>query len=670
MRIKNVILSLILICGSVFGATFYVLSASAGTFGNTDAEYSMRFGVDSNPSWVTYMTVDNIYQWSSDSDTFFSNSGQYSLYIVLRPNEALGNRSIGIRAGGDVSNLFHATLQQGSDEGGYIFTASFDAREYEGNRLSLNPYIEDNNNSPTTPLEGQETAIIRLKGTDNDCVDEYRPDEETGEMVEILKDCNDTYQDFGISFNPPATFGPKPEGEGRVHEEGTGNFLYDEFEVNYYPDPDNQDTINLKLSTLWHEKFVRNITINGHSYPVDELIDYDDQEDWLTHYEGQTVSIDLTVDKPEDNIYNIEADISKNPVHHIGNFLWTSDPDQEFERNPETGEYLLDEDGEKIRGHDYIGHSTLALVAISFDLYESNYYCNVDDDSCVITDLTDEEAEPTICSISAGECEIPFVEYDHDEGSEFEEGSLVIPAGARITMRVIPDYGYQVLNVNMADLEVNDDGVGEFTFTVPGGAAYFMADVVEMDNEVTIDSKKISSGAIDLGDQTTLSQGTARLEVSDVELSEENKGKFVNLALGEGYDVKNYLNISLSNIVYQGNEENAWEDEVHELNEPATITLQLEEGIDGNEIVILHEKDDGTYEIIETTYDPAARTISFKTSSFSNYAIASRTVSTPNTGLFTKTMNGSNQTLITTSIIVIVISAIGFATVYRKKLSN
>ena len=58
---------------------------------------------------------------------------------------------------------------------------------------------------------------------------------------------------------------------------------------------------------------------------------------------------------------------------------------------------------------------------------------------------------------------------------------------------------------------------------------------------------------------------------------------------------------------------------------------QLEILIDGNSVVIVHQKHDGTYEIIPTTYDPVTHTLTFKTSSFSNYAIASTTVATANT---------------------------------------
>ena len=59
--------------------------------------------------------------------------------------------------------------------------------------------------------------------------------------------------------------------------------------------------------------------------------------------------------------------------------------------------------------------------------------------------------------------------------------------------------------------------------------------------------------------------------------------------------------------------------------------MKLAEGVDGNTVVIVHEKHDGTYEVIPTTYDEKTHTISFKTSSFSNYAIASANIANSNT---------------------------------------
>ena len=73
----------------------------------------------------------------------------------------------------------------------------------------------------------------------------------------------------------------------------------------------------------------------------------------------------------------------------------------------------------------------------------------------------------------------------------------------------------------------------------------------------------------------------------------------------------------------------------------------LAEGVDGNDVVIVHEKHDGTYELISGIYDAATNTVSFATDGFSNYAIAYRTVAeAPDTGFFTSETSGAMESII------------------------
>lgn len=405
------------------------------------------------------------------------------------------------------------------------------------------------------------------------------------------------------------------------------------------------DKVDVVFETLWHMKFVGDIMVNEQAITVADYIDYDNQSSYLSHYNGQVVSFSEQFDRAEDNIYNITVTTARNEVQHIGNFLWTADPEQKWERHCERDEeteeelceYVLDENGEKIPGRNYVGNSSLALVALEYAVGGTVYSCNADEGTCSWWPVDDEENVNT-CEIGAEDCGVPYVEFDTGN-KEYADGSLVVPAGARLTMRVIPDYGYQVMNVNMSELVTSEDGIGEFTFTVPGGAAYFVADVVEVEDVVDAQTDLVASGSIKLGaGQTTLTHGSAKLDVNDVELSDENKAKFEEAA--EEYEIKNYLDISLFNITCKGaatctgSDEDSWSERVRDLNEEATIVLQLEDGVDGNDVVIVHEKHDGTYEVIESEYDPETRTISFRTSSFSNYAIASRTViKAPDTGI-------------------------------------
>ena len=97
-----------------------------------------------------------------------------------------------------------------------------------------------------------------------------------------------------------------------------------------------------------------------------------------------------------------------------------------------------------------------------------------------------------------------------------------------------------------------------------------------------------------------------------------------------------------------------------DLRTPATITLKLDESVDGDTVVLVHEKHDATSEVIDTTYDKTNHTITFNTSSFSNYAIASKKIeNTTNIETSNKVDNTTNpqtgDNIIIFSVIFVII---------------
>ena len=163
---------------------------------------------------------------------------------------------------------------------------------------------------------------------------------------------------------------------------------------------------------------------------------------------------------------------------------------------------------------------------------------------------------------------------------------------------------------------------------MPDANVHFSAEFKETKDIVKASSEKVSSGSIELGN--TLSGGSAQLTVSDVELTSDKIAGFENAA-GD-YTISNYLDIDLYNVYYKGknDSEDVWLDKISELEKEATISIKLEDGVNADDIVIVHNIHDGEeYEVIEIdSYDPETNTITFKTKSFSSYAIATKTTST------------------------------------------
>ena len=87
---------------------------------------------------------------------------------------------------------------------------------------------------------------------------------------------------------------------------------------------------------------------------------------------------------------------------------------------------------------------------------------------------------------------------------------------------------------------------------------------------------------------------------------------------------------SFIEAVSKSDSEDVWLNKISELDKESTISLKLADGISAEDIVIVHNIHDGEeYEIIKIeSYDAKTNTITFKTKSFSNYAIATKNTST------------------------------------------
>lgn len=399
---------------------------------------------------------------------------------------------------------------------------------------------------------------------------------------------------------------PKSFYKGRISINDTGVFEDDKCELNEsdpsctntytrditYNKEASATTVEVRFSPLFIYKVSGPIIINGGSYNIP--FDYSKRAEWLAHYSQQEVSFELTDVPYNANGYDIELNVvDAGEDVFIGNFLWSNDPKDEG-------------------NDDYIGHARVEMVSL---------LCHIDEGNDVLI-------TPETENIPDG-CVVEFEQRDNNT-----VGSLVVPDGSVATIKIWTEYGWQVTSfgINSQNVDVDPDKIAEYTFTISKGNYHLGAVVEQTEDEVNAESEKVKAGSIELGDGE-INEGTAMLTVSDADLTEEERERFQNEA-GD-YKVSTYLNIDLDQIFYDGHGDYWKGAEMKELDNEATITLQLEDGIDGNSVVIVHQKHDGTYEIIPTTYDPATHTLTFKTSSFSNYAIASKTVVTPdspNTG--------------------------------------
>lgn len=229
---------------------------------------------------------------------------------------------------------------------------------------------------------------------------------------------------------------------------------------------------------------------------------------------------------------------------------------------------------------------------------------------------------------------------------EKNNGWADVEPGSKVIFKLKPYYGYQLTSIRINDeiLTAREDE-STFEYIMPNTNVHLSGIFEKVDDQVKIESDKVKSGTIKLNG-SEIDSGSMLLSVKDANLTEKQVANFKEKA--KGYEISSYLGINLEQILYKGTADNVWSNLLNDLKNSATVTLQLGEEINGNEIVLVHEKHDGTYEIIPTTYDASTNTLTFETSSFSNYAIANKLVNEAKTDkptIGTDTVGKSNTSI-------------------------
>lgn len=197
-------------------------------------------------------------------------------------------------------------------------------------------------------------------------------------------------------------------------------------------------------------------------------------------------------------------------------------------------------------------------------------------------------------------------------------GEAVLPAGAIVTVKIIPNAGYQLISFG-----VNNCGFGTgaeqsvFTFKVEQGNFHLGAHISDVEDKVVANSKAVAGGEITIGDGE-IDTGSVQLTVED-NTDEGLRSEFENVELDSGFAVQSVLDINLQQVLYKGREDAFWATTKSSLNQAAQISFDLADAFQN--VVILHKKGDGSIEkIIPTSYENGR--ITFNTNSFSPFALA------------------------------------------------
>ena len=391
------------------------------------------------------------------------------------------------------------------------------------------------------------------------------------------------------------------------------------------------DTVNLVVRTRW-SNVIEKIEVNGKSYNVP--INYSDKGSYLNAYRDQAITMVIPIKVAEPNNiapegepeepaerYNIKVKVR--PVTlaecYVGNFLWTND------------DYFAPDPDDDWRDDMYIGHATLVLQSVDFEDGTGSHHweLNVNDNGqSEEKNYVDEEGR-----------ELPYVHFFlNREGYAGDRvvktSEMLIPAGAKVTMRITPDPGYQVTQFTGVDYDEGTvqlpGGQCVYTFTVGKGNFHIGAIVEEVENDSEVASKAVKKAGIAELPEGVINAGTARLYVADAELSVAKEAAFEAEAAKEGLAIENVLDVSLAQVFFKGNghTDDVWANPKEELEEPALLGIQLEGDYTGKDVEFIHNIHDGeAFETIEPVeFDRANNIAYFEADSFSSYAIATKPI--------------------------------------------
>lgn len=205
---------------------------------------------------------------------------------------------------------------------------------------------------------------------------------------------------------------------------------------------------------------------------------------------------------------------------------------------------------------------------------------------------------------------IPFANNPGDE----KGGHIAVEAGKQVTVRLTPDYGYQLkgVSLNGGVTLAPQAEVSTFTFTMPDTNVHFKGIFTQTQDEIKTSGTKVSSASVENGANAAPS-GNLRLTVEDSDANTTNA-----LAQVENAVSAEAVNLTLDQIVSKGDGTN-WENPVTQFGQPVKMNLKVVDYDTAAGYAVVREHD-GNLTNLPTSVSEDG-TLTFETNQFSTYFI-------------------------------------------------
>ena len=209
--------------------------------------------------------------------------------------------------------------------------------------------------------------------------------------------------------------------------------------------------------------------------------------------------------------------------------------------------------------------------------------------------------------------QMTFSNFANNPGDK-SGGHLAVKRDDVVTIKLIPDYGYQLsgASINGVELEALDNQVSTFTFTMPDTNVHFKGIFTQTSDEINTSATKVSSASFENGANAAPS-GNLRLTVADS--NEDTTNALAQVANAVSAEA---VNLTLDQIVSKGNG-NSWETPVTQFGQPVKMKLKVADydTAAGYEVVREHN---GNLTKLTTSVSENG-TLTFETNQFSTYFI-------------------------------------------------
>ena len=209
--------------------------------------------------------------------------------------------------------------------------------------------------------------------------------------------------------------------------------------------------------------------------------------------------------------------------------------------------------------------------------------------------------------------QMTFSDFANNPGDK-SGGHLAVKRDDVVTIKLIPDYGYQLsgASINGVELEALDNQVSTFTFTMPDTNVHFKGIFKQTQDEINTSGTKVSSASVENGANAAPS-GNLRLTVEDSDANTTNA-----LAQVENAVSAEAVNLTLDQIVSKGNGTN-WETPVTQFGQPVKMNLKVADYDTAAGYAVVREHDGNLTKLPTSVSEDG--TLTFETNQFSTYFI-------------------------------------------------